>query len=249
MAIKFFSKSTITQGLPREIRFDPYLKNGSSAERASTSGTALYNLGIRQSGIYWLTAHGRRAPFQAYVALDDTWKGSVLVIKQAGRTLTSSSSAVGNGVITSLATTLGELNAGEGTKFDDTTIQDLANFTTATVGVLSYRDVNFTSTAASDNSTGSFRLTDAKCWFPWNFSTFNYSNRMNPGTVYTSVDLAGAFSAAGSATGTHTGWNFYSGGDSAYSFITNHSDGYGFQNHTMNYSSDDACAIFIKSAV
>jgi hypothetical protein len=221
--------------------------DGSSSSRAAISGTALYNLGLRTSGIYWITAHGRRSAFQAYIALDNVWKGSVLVIKQAGRTLGTGSSSIGNGDITSLATQLGENNAGEGTKFDDAVIQDIANRTTATVGVLSYRDASFSTTGASNNSTGLFRLSDGACWLTYNFSSFSYASRMNPGTVYTTVDLANPYTIAGSTTASHTGWNTYIG-DSAYSFITNHTDTYGFQNHTMNYSSDDACAIFIRSS-
>lgn len=221
--------------------------DGSSSSRAAISGTALYNLGLQTSGIYWITAHGRRSAFQAYIALDNVWKGSALVIKQAGRTLGTGASSVGNGDITSLATQLGEVNAGEGTKFDDAVIQDIANRTTATVGVLSYRDASFSTTGASNNSTGLFRLSDGACWLTYNFSSFNYGTRMNPGTVYTTVDLANPYTIAGSTTTTHLGWNTYIG-DAAYSFITNHADGYGFQNHTMNYSSDDACAIFIRSS-
>jgi len=221
--------------------------DGSSSSRAAASGTALYDLGLTQSGIYWITAHERRTAFQAYVALDNVWRGSVLVIKQAGRSLGTGASSVGNGDITSLATQLGEVNAGEGTKFDDAVIQDIANRTTATVGVLSYRDASFSTTGASNNSTGLFRLSDGACWLTWNFSSFAYTNRMNPGTVYTTVTLQNPFTIAGSTTSSHNGWNTYIG-DSAYSFITNHDAGYGFQNHTMNYSSDDACAIFIRSS-
>jgi len=222
--------------------------DGSSSSRAAISGTALYNLGLRTSGIYWITAHGRRSAFQAYIALDNVWKGSVLTIKQAGRTLGTGASSVGNGDITSLATQLGEFDAGEGTKLDDAVIQDIANRTTATVGVLSYRDASFSTTGASNNSTGLFRLSDGACWLTWNFSSFAYTNRMNPGTVYTTVDLANPVTGlTGSTVATHTGWNTYLG-DAAYNFITNHADGYGFQNHTVNYSSDDACAIFIRSS-
>jgi hypothetical protein len=221
--------------------------DGSISSRAATSGTALYNLGLRESGIYWITAHGRRSAFQAYIALDEVWRGSVLIIKQAGRYLTSAASSIGNGDITSLATQLGEVNAGEGTKFDDSVIQDIANRTTATVGVLSYRDASFTTTTPSNNTTGFFRLSDGKCWLTWNFNSFNYADRMNPGTVYTTVDLQNPYTIAGSTSTTHKGWNTYVG-DAAYSFITNHDSGYGFQNHTINYSSDDGCAIFVRSA-
>jgi len=229
-------------------RFNRGSSIGLTSASPATSGTQLYNLGYRDSGVYWITAHGRRPAFQVYVALDDNWKGSVLVIKQAGRTLGTGASNIGSESLLNLNITLGEINQGDGMKYDDSVIRDIANQTTATVGILSYRDANFTSTTSSGNSSGALRLTDGKCWWQHNFSSFNYTLKYGPGTVYTTVDLGGGVSIPPSAPTTHTGWNFYQNADLPYSFITNHTDGYGFQNHTMSYSSDDGCGIFIKSS-